>query len=56
MAQFLLTEIFRVVNFGFNYLRHFFNNFANFCAHLVGNFLNFSKHPQHLKFDEVEGS
>merc|ERR1739836_240526 len=30
MAQFLLTEIFRVVNFGFNYLRHFFNNFSTF--------------------------
>ena len=39
---------FRVANFGFNYLRHFFNNFANSCAHLVANFLNFSKHPQHL--------
>ena len=56
MAQFLLTEIFRVVNFGFNYLRHFFNNFANSCAHLVANFLSFSKHPQHLRFDGFEKS
>ena len=37
--------IFRVANFGFDYLSHFFNNFANSCAHLVANFLNFSKHP-----------
>ena len=48
--------IFRVANFGFQYLRHFFNNFANSCAHLVANFLNFSKHPQHLSFDGFEGS
>ena len=40
--------IFRVANFVFNYLRHFFNNFANSCAHLVANFLNFSKHPLKL--------
>jgi len=37
--------IFRVANFGFNYLSHFFINFANSCAYLVANFLNFSKHP-----------
>ena len=48
--------LFRVANFGFNYLRHFFNNFANSCAHLVAIFLNFSKHPQHLWFDGFEGS
>ena len=40
--------IFRVANFGFNYLRHFFNNFANYCAHLTVNFLNFWKHPKHF--------
>ena len=37
--------LFRVANFGFNYLRNFFNNFANSCAHLFANFLIFSKHP-----------
>ena len=40
--------IFRVANFGFDYLSHFCNNFANSCVHLVANFLNFSKHPLKL--------
>ena len=39
--------LFRVANFGFNYLRHFFNNFANSCAHLVAccKFPEFFKTP-----------
>ena len=42
--------IFRVVNFGFHYLRHFSINFENSWAHLAANFLNFSKHPKHFLF------
>ena len=40
--------IFRVANFGFNYLRHFSIDFQNSCAHLTANFLNFWKHPKHF--------
>ena len=42
--------IFRVVNFGFHYLRHFSINFENSWAHLAANFLNFSEHPKHFLF------
>ena len=36
-----ILAILRVVNFGINYLRHFFIIFKKFCAHLAANFLNF---------------
>ena len=41
--------VFRVANFGFNYLRHFSINFQNSCTHLTANFLNFWKHLQHFR-------
>ena len=37
--------IFRVANFGFNYLRHFSINFGNSCAYLAAIFLNFFNSP-----------
>ena len=42
--------IFRVVNFGFHYLRHFSINFENSWAHLAANYLNFPKNTQLLTF------
>ena len=43
--------VFRVANFGFNYLRHFSVDFQNSCAHLTANFLNFWKHPKHFRLE-----